>query len=47
MDKGETLSKKIQYVISAYFTERFFVESTAFFNPSIVEDLYEDSLQEH
>jgi predicted GH43/DUF377 family glycosyl hydrolase len=35
----ESLSKETQYVIGAYF------KSTAFFNPSIVEDPYQDNIQ--
>lgn len=45
--KGETLSKEIQHVIGAYFTKEYSIESAAFFNPSIVEDPYQGSLQEN
>ena len=37
----ESLSKETQYVIGAYFTKEYSIESAAFFNPSIVEDPYQ------
>jgi len=42
---AETLPKQTQYVIGAYFTKEYSIESTAFFNPSIVEDPYQDNIQ--
>jgi len=41
----ESLSKETQYVIGAYFTKEFSIESAAFFNPSIVEDPYQGNIQ--
>jgi predicted GH43/DUF377 family glycosyl hydrolase len=41
----ESLSKETQYVIGAYFTKEYSIESVAFFNPSIVEDPYQGNIQ--
>lgn len=41
----ESLSKETQSVIGAYFTKEFSIESSAFFNPSIVEDPYQGNIQ--
>ncbi|MDD5010557.1 MAG: glycoside hydrolase family 130 protein [Phycisphaerae bacterium] len=41
----ESLSKETQYVIGAYFTKEFSIESAAFFNPSIVEDPYQGNIR--
>jgi len=40
----ESLSKKTRYIIGAYFTQEFSIESAAFFNPSIVEDPYQGNI---
>jgi len=41
----ESLSRETQYVIGAYFTKEYSIESAAFFNPSIVEDPYQGNIQ--
>ena len=41
----EALSKETQYVIGAYFTKEYSIESSAFFNPSIVEDPYQGQIK--
>ena len=41
----KSLSKETQYVIGAYFTKEYSIESVAFFNPSIVEDPYQGNIQ--
>lgn len=41
----ESLCKETRAVIGAYFTQEFSIESSAFFNPSIVEDPYQGNLQ--
>jgi predicted GH43/DUF377 family glycosyl hydrolase len=41
----KSLSKEIKYLIGAYFTKEYSIESTAFFNPSIVEDPYQGNIQ--
>ena len=40
----DTLDIKKKLIIGAYFTMEFSIESTAFFNPSIVEDPYQGDL---
>jgi predicted GH43/DUF377 family glycosyl hydrolase len=42
---AKSLSKRTRYVIGAYFTKEYSIESAAFFNPSIVEDPYQDNIQ--
>jgi predicted GH43/DUF377 family glycosyl hydrolase len=37
----ESVSRETQYLIGAYFTREYSIESAAFFNPSIVEDPYQ------
>ncbi len=41
---AETLSTDKKLIIGAYFTREYSIESTAFFNPSIVEDPYQLNL---
>lgn len=41
----ESLSQETQYVIGAYFTKEFSIESAAFFNPSMVEDPYQGHIK--
>ena len=41
----DSLPKETKYVIGAYFTKEYSIESAAFFNPSIVEDPYQGNLQ--
>ena len=41
----ESLSRETQYLIGAYFTKEYSIESAAFFNPSIVEDPYQGNIQ--
>lgn len=41
----DTLSTETKIIIGAYFTREYSVESTAFFNPSIVEDPYQVDLK--
>ncbi len=42
----EFLSSEKKLLIGSYFTMEYAIESTAFFNPSIVEDPYQANLQE-
>lgn len=42
-----SLSRETRYVIGAYFTKEFSIESTAFFNPSIIEDPYQGNLHKN
>lgn len=41
----ETLSEKRKLLIGSYFTKEYSIESAAFFNPSIVEDVDQTHLQ--
>ena len=41
----DTLSTEQKITIGAYFTREYAIESAAFFNPSIVEDPYQDDLR--
>ena len=41
----ESVSRETQYVIGAYFTKEYSIESAAFFNPSIVEDPYQGNIR--
>jgi len=44
--KLKSLSSEKKLLIGSYFTKEYSIESTAFFNPSIVEDPYQGNLQE-
>lgn len=41
----DALSKETKLIIGAYFTMEYSIESAAFFNPSIVEDPYQENLR--
>ena len=46
IDAPETLSREHKLLIGSYFTKEYSIESVAFFNPSIVPHLNQDSLEE-